>query len=290
MAGFLGVPDVVWSGLIGSTIAFVGVALSNRSNTERLERQLRHDAHEKATERRADVRRSAYLDFVEHFAAANIYIGGMSNIEHVDGQNVSDGLKLFHSATAKSQLIAGIETADAISRMVAEHTKFFLKAIAKLAPIQTLRANIKVQSEIYETARADMQRILSAMSAFNEAGKTDRTVFAALNMSFEHQKAIADAATAKRSALYDEVNELHRDYLDFVTTTAGSIMRASAPVMAAMRRELEIDGYAVDFEKRYLQRLAQMEAEVQAAAADFKADMLNATSALPDGEATAHNL
>ncbi|RKF47088.1 hypothetical protein [Paraburkholderia fungorum] len=273
MSDFLGVPDVVWSGAIGSSIAFIGVWMSNKSNTDRLTQQLRHDAQEKSTQRRADVRKAVYLELLEQFSTVNAYIGGMSNEDIKDGQNVSDALKPFHAAAAKAQLVANIETSDAIADLMGIHTKYFVKAVAKLLPIQHIKSQIKSQTQVFENAQAEMKRILSEMAAFNEAARTEKHIFEALNRSFTIQKGVSDVAIAERSKLYDSVNALHRGYLEFATSNIGTIMRASAPVMAAMRRELEIDGYDVNYEQRLIKRFEKIEADVARTATEFVADV-----------------
>jgi hypothetical protein len=136
-------------------------------------------------------------------------------------------------------------------------------------PIQAMKFQIEAKTEQYEDARAEIKRILSEMAAFTEAARTERDVFDALNRSFTIQKDAAAAASAARSDLYDAINALHRDYLEFTTSNLGAIMRASAPVMAAMRRELEIDGYDVNYESRLIKRFEQIEADVLRAASEF---------------------
>ncbi|MFM0218299.1 hypothetical protein [Paraburkholderia caledonica] len=280
MGSFLGVPDVVWSGVIGSSIAFLGVWLSNKSNTDRLLQQLRHDANEKATQRRAEIRKAVYLELAEQFSAANAHIGAMSGIDPTKNENTADALMPFHSASAKAQLVSGIETSDAIADLMAVHTKFFIKAVTKLLPIQELKYKIEEQTGIYEDARAEMKRILSEMAAFNEAARTDRDVFEALNRSFDIQKGVSAGASTARAELHDTLNALHRDYLEFTTSNLGAIMRASAPVMAAMRRELEIDGYDVNYESLLIKRFERIEADIMRTTTDFIAETMPKVTSL----------
>src|SRR3546814_7020246 len=75
------VPDVVWSAVIASVITLAGVMLSNWSNTQRLMRQLAHDAHEKEKERSSAMRRDVYLKATEEMAKVGSYFGSRSE-EH----------------------------------------------------------------------------------------------------------------------------------------------------------------------------------------------------------------
>ncbi|MEI6002726.1 hypothetical protein H3V53_38205 [Paraburkholderia bengalensis] len=263
MPSFLGVPDVVWSGVIGSSIAFFGVWLSNKSNTDRLTHQLRHDAHEKSIQRRSDIRKAAYLEFAEEFAKANAYIGGLVNRISFENMDTSEGLTAFQAAAAKVQLLTEASTADAFATLMTEHVKLFVEATERIIPIQVTKASIKGKDRLYEECQTEIKRILSEMSAFNETASTDRLRFDALKRALEERMRHSDAIAAERSALWDTANGLTADYTRHVMSRIPDVMRASAPVLAAMRRELEIDGYNVNFEKMMLDRFMRMHEEAK---------------------------
>lgn len=70
---FKGVPDVIWSGVIGALVALAGVMLSNKGNSKRLNSQLQHDATEKTKERINTLRREVYLQAVECIEATSVH-------------------------------------------------------------------------------------------------------------------------------------------------------------------------------------------------------------------------
>lgn len=75
------IPDVVWSGVIASTVTLTGVVVLDRSNTARLKIQLQHDAQENAKEHTATLRREVYLSAAEELTRANSYLGGLSQTD-----------------------------------------------------------------------------------------------------------------------------------------------------------------------------------------------------------------
>src|SRR3546814_20413118 len=97
------VPDVVWSAVIASVITLAGVMLSNWSNTQRLMRQLAHDAHEKEKERSSAMRRDVYLKATEEMATVGSYFGSLPQLHPVK-DNLGDGLKDFLSRSEERRV------------------------------------------------------------------------------------------------------------------------------------------------------------------------------------------
>lgn len=103
---FLGsIPDVVWSGIIASLLTFIGVMLSNGSNTKRLRIQLDHDAKEKAKERTSVLRRDVYLKTIEELNRVNMKLVELAQADFVNSNPTND-LQDFYAAASKLQLIA----------------------------------------------------------------------------------------------------------------------------------------------------------------------------------------
>src|SRR3546814_20377679 len=110
------VPDVVWSAVIASVITLAGVMLSNWSNTQRLMRQLAHDAHEKEKERSSAMRRDVYLKATEEMAKVGSYFGSLTQLHPVK-DNLGDGLKDFLSTYAKVQLVQQPENTKTVGKI-----------------------------------------------------------------------------------------------------------------------------------------------------------------------------
>ena len=74
---FNGVPAIVWSGLLGASLALGGVLISNSGNNRRLKVQLQHDAIEKNKDRVTNMRREVYLKAVEDMTVASQHLGNL---------------------------------------------------------------------------------------------------------------------------------------------------------------------------------------------------------------------
>src|SRR3546814_6972881 len=85
-----------------SVITLAGVMLSNWSNTQRMMRQLAHDAHEPEKERSSAMRRDVYLQATEEMAKVGSYFGSLPPLHSVK-DNLSDGLNDFLSPSARTE-------------------------------------------------------------------------------------------------------------------------------------------------------------------------------------------
>jgi len=262
MAQFLGVPDVVWSGVIASGITFFGVWISNRSNTDRLRLQLQNDTNEKAKQRRGDLRKTVYLEMVEQLVKANMHLAALPNLD-LTTVNPADGLSGFSAAVAKLQLISTIDTGDLVSDLQAKHMALFMQAMVRSQALQRLKTDIDIQNDLYEHANMEVKRILAAMAAFNEAARKDGEIFAALNRSCEFQQKLAGQYAEKRAALWQERNAAHVEFSKFIITGAADLADSTVPATVAIRSELEIEGDGDDIELRLRKRATATRAAME---------------------------
>lgn len=263
MPQFLGVPDVVWSGVIASGITLFGVWLSNRSNSERLGIQLNSDAKEKAKQRKAELRKSVYLEFVEEMVKANIALSTLPNVD-VTKVNPAEGVAGFNAAAAKLQLISEIETADSVADIQVKFAALFMRAMAKLQNIQIIKSQIAIHNDLYEASNSEVKRILAAMTAFNEAARKEQDVFEALSRSFEFQRDLAAEHAQKRDEFWKERNALHMDFIRFITEEVAGIRDEMARVQILIRSELELEEDRAYVEERMRARAIENQKAIQA--------------------------
>ncbi|WNC88809.1 hypothetical protein RI103_13980 [Paraburkholderia sp. FT54] len=272
MAEFLGVPDVIWSGVVASCITLGGVWLSNRGNTDRLVKQFGHDEREKARQRKADLRRDVYLEFVAEFSTANAHTGKLPEID-IASVNPAAGIQPFLALAAKVQLICTNESVNAITQVMAAFMSLFTRASVKALPIQNLAAEIRSINAVYEDSQTEIKRLLSAMRSFTEAVKTDDIAFGVLSRSFKQQQEFAKSLADKRADLSNKKNELHADYLKFTVAELSPIIDLVVPASVALRRELEVDDDGDDFEIQARKRANIMKDQVQSVINEFLADI-----------------
>lgn len=160
------IPDVVWSGVIASTVTLTGVVVLDRSNTARLKIQLQHDAQENAKEHTATLRREVYLSAAEELTRANSYLAGLSQTD-LSKTNAADGLKDFFAAAAKLQLVAEPKTAMLVNQLVASYGELALQLMVRLLPLQKARSDIAISDDFYNKFQGELTRVLGQTAAFN---------------------------------------------------------------------------------------------------------------------------
>ncbi|WP_343619158.1 hypothetical protein [Ralstonia sp.] len=264
MPQFLGIPDVIWSGVIASSITLVGVWLSNRGNSERLRAQLDNDAKEKVKQRKSDLRRLVYLEFVEEMVKANVALSALPNLD-MTAANPAEGLIGFNSAAAKLQLISEIETAEAVGDVQVKFAELSIRAMVKAQKIANVKTNIDIQNNLYESADREIQRILAAMTAFNEAARKDQEVFDALSRSFEFHRDLAAQYSERRSNLWKERNALHVEFTKFLAAAAIEMRDETAKAQILIRSELELEESRAEIEERVRVRAIENQKAIQEA-------------------------
>ena len=233
------VPDVIWSGIIGSVLTLAGVMLVNWSNTTRLRIQLAHDSEEKLRQRRAELRKGVYLTAVEEMVKASSHLASLSQA------NVSNDmmapLQGFFASAAKLQLVADTETAVLVGDLVSTYGELMFGVMALAAPAQTARADAERDRAFYDKSQSEVDRILAAMKQHNESGNVDQKAFERLERSYE----FASSQTKKYSSQQSEnLRHATAHQLNFVRALIPQLKTIGLKTMNVsiqIRRELELD-------------------------------------------------
>lgn len=252
------VPDVIWSGVIGAALALSGVILSNRSNTVRLQLQLRHDATEKAKERTAILRREVYLRVVEELVKANLHLTNLPNLDPTK-VNISEGVQGFFSAAARLQLIAEPTTVLLVNKLVGEYGEFLIDLLAQVQPAHAAKADVGLADHHYAAAQAEVTRALREMARLNESGKPDPAVFAALRTTFDFQQGQSAKFAEARDAAWARFNAANISFQRAVLTKLRDLAPRQVPVMVELRRDLGLDGGLDGLEAQMVQQMQRME-------------------------------
>ena len=234
------IPIDVWLVILGSSIALIGVLISNRNNRKQLEIQLKHDAEIKKIERKASMRREVYLKAAEELVNANRYIGSLAQID-LTKTNIAEGLQGFFTSATKLGLVAEQETGKAVNDLLLAYSGLLFRLLAKVSPINDLRNNIDIINYHYVESQNEIKRILSAMTAQNESASPNAEVFDALNRSFEFQSERAKELADERDECWEKINELTRIFTVLVAKEMKSMALLQIPVMIGIRKELDID-------------------------------------------------
>ena len=255
------IPAVVWSGLIASFLTLSGVLISNRSNTNRLLLQLQHDATEKTKERTAALRREVYLRTAEELTKANAHLGSLAQTDLAKA-NAAEGLQGFFAAAAKLQLVAEPKTALLVNDLVSAYGELLLQLLAKLLPLQRVRSDISIHEKLYESAHAEVTRILSEMAKFNERAQSDDAVMSALQSAFDFHQARAKEQTEMLSVLGAKSTHLTIEFGRSLLTDMRGLGARQIPVLIEIRRDLGLTGELVAYEAQMRSQWERMSIQV----------------------------
>jgi hypothetical protein len=257
----LSIPDVIWSGVIASLLTLGGVLISNRSNTNRLLIQLKHDANEKSKERTAALRRDVYLKAAEELTKANSHLGSLAQAD-LAKTNATEGLQGFFAPAAKLQLIAEPKTALLVGEVAGAYGELLLKLLARLVPLQRIRSDISSHEKIYEDAHAEVKRVLSEMTKFNESAQSNESVFRALQSSFDFHQSNAKAQTALLSELGAQYTRMTVDFGRSLLIDMRDITARQIPMNVEIRKDLGLAGDLSEFEAQMKAQWERMSKQV----------------------------
>ena len=243
------IPDVVLSGLLASLLTLAGVMLSNRSNTNRLVKQLTHDSDEKARDRINALRREVYLNAAEEMAKVNGYFGKIPQLDPTK-VNIGDGLAEFFAASAKLQLVAQPDTSRLAGELTVRYGEILMDLLLKAMPIHSLNAEIRILSEMCDRNQTEVSRVLAVMTQLNESGQPNPQRFAALQRTFDGSQQLRNDFAAKRDHAFQQLNTAMREY----TIAFMGAMRTTGPLQiklsAAIRGELDLATDVAEYETR----------------------------------------
>ena len=258
LAALHSIPDVIWSGIIASILTLGGVLVSNRSNTNRLLLQLKHDAAEKAKERIAALRRDVYLRTVEELVKANGHLANLPQMD-VSKMNFGEGLQGFFSSAARLQLVAEPITALLMSKLAARYGELVFDLMTHLLPASKAKSDIQIADDMYSKAQAEGSRILLEMSRLNETGIPDSLTFHALQRSFDFQQSQTSKYASERREAWTRFNGENIAFQRFLLTQLRDISSKQIPVLIEIRRDLGLTGDLRQMEEHMQIQWRQME-------------------------------
>lgn len=260
------IPNVIWSGVIASTLTLGGVLIANRSNATRLKLQLKHDAAEKAKERTFNLRREVYLNTSEELSRANSKLSSLPQKDPVKG-NAADIFQDFFASAAKLQLVAETKTALLVNELAATYSSMVLRVMERASPLQLIYSQIAKYDELYHKAQGEVSRVLAELARFNEEANTDKVVFEALNGSFEGFQTQATRHAEKRSECWDEYNSLNAEFARMILIEMKETGATQIPVLVEIRRELgldtDIDAYKAQLEDLWKRMYSQIDEMIE---------------------------
>lgn len=255
------IPDVVWSGIVASLLTLGGVMLSNKSNTRRLQLQLKHDSQEKSKERQATLRREVYLQAAEEITKASSHLGALPQLDPKK-MNLADGFHGFFQTAAKLQLIASSETAKHASNLTIRYAELLLKLIAKAQPIHNTKIDIDICNDLYERNQAEVSRVLALMNQFTESGQKDTERFSLMQQSFDDFQKLSSDYASVRQAHWIKHSLLSKQYVATLLHEMKEVSELQILLTAAIRKELDLETDSEDIKKRLEENHKRMQEQI----------------------------
>lgn len=252
---FQSIPDVVWSGIVASVLTLSGVILSNRSNTNRLNIQLKHDASEKAKERIAGIRREVYLRGVEEAHKVMRHFINLPNIDLAE-TNTSEELHGFQSALSKAKLVAEPKTVSLITSLEAECSKIYIGLMLDVQLIQDARTYMSGFNENIELFETKAEKILAELNGQRNSPDAVMENLKSLMAGYEKCSEMIAGHKKQRDIKEQEQDRLVAEFNKTIYTILTPFGKLMGELEIAMRGELGLATDAVEYRAQMeLQRL-----------------------------------
>jgi hypothetical protein len=234
---FKSIPDVVWSGMLASTLTLGGILIADRNNTGRLRLQLKHDADEKSKERIAVLRRDVYLRTIEELNKANAHLATLPAIDF-SKSNFVEGLSGFFSASAQLQLVAEPKTALLVNKLSAKYSELGVKLLPYVMSVAREKSNMEIASKFRSDERVEIDRILVEMRKLNESGNPNPAIFEVLRRSADFHHEQAKKYSEEQDIAWEKFNAGSLALYRYVIEEFKQISELQFPVMIEVRRDL----------------------------------------------------
>ena len=258
------IPANFWGIIVGSFFTIIGVVLTNRSNTRRLQIQLEQDRNLKFREQDLALRKEVYLAAAEAISAGLAVVGRVGDLD-IPYDKLMQSYSDKAPSIAKVNIVAGAATIKALSLFTTELAVVLLKLSLKRIKLTTLQQRLAFVQEHIGLASKERDRIASVMKELNFSGPTDQRQWAMLQESFECEgKKAADLAKEQQEIQW-ELFPQQVIMLQESLAHAAILNRLLVPVLASVREEL---GLPFD-ENSYAQVIEQSQTKVAESFKDF---------------------
>lgn len=234
------IPEPVWAASVGGGIAYFSVAASNRNHRMVRRDELKHDALENEKERKVAFRKGVYLKFADEMVRFCGYLGSLSQV-NLSKFDANSEVRNFQAVANQAALISESETSYLILGMNAQFSILIIDVVEKLMPINLLMNAIETQTEFYNQAQLEIQRILADRLRMAETNDPDVERFNQLGLSFDFQTSRAEKASKERTKLSEELSGLSIEYGHFLLKRLDTIGDEMVKIMVAIRFELGVE-------------------------------------------------
>jgi hypothetical protein len=234
------VPESIWGAIVGAMLTLIPVVMTNRHNRKQLAQQLDFESRERQRERRVNLRRDVY------FPAADAVVNMVSAMAKMLGgdpattQEVTAGAQVFVAALTRIQMVGTAE----VVKHVGEYQRVLLKAISVLQRLNHPMMLRKIDIDIAHNARSgfhdERMKYIEMMKEYNLAGTHDPQRFQRIERQAAFARKQREEAHSEWLQLMLAQETARLEMLRELGNQMNELSQLQAPVLAAIRRELEV--------------------------------------------------
>jgi len=233
------IPATFWGVVVGSFLSLGGVVASNRANDRRLRQQLAHDRELKNRERELSLRKDIYLAAAEAIATGINSLGAFANLD-IPNDKLTAAYIDKSPSIAKVHVIAQKDTARAVVKLVGELATAYLHLFARRFPLLAEKQRIAFIKEQINAFGRERDRMLELMKQYNISGEKDPRKWDILDKNFKFEEKRIDDAIKEHDGLTSGMNSKQIELMTECINETTKLSRLIAPVLAAVRNELEM--------------------------------------------------
>ncbi|MEH6347767.1 MAG: hypothetical protein V7785_21915 [Bermanella sp.] len=246
----LGIPSVVWSGIIaaviGSCLTLLGVFLNNRGHAKRQIALLKHEREKHQADQKSALKTAILLDVAGSFAEVLGVIPKLGDLDFTQ-KDIDEKIKDNSSIIAKSYLAAEEKTVDEILKFSTEISIVLVQLLTSRFAILDHQEAIKIYKNSLSLANEEKDRLLSLIKEFNFQGRTDEAQLKYLNDSYEHQQTDSISCIKSISKQKAILKPLHQEFYRKCLSEHARLTSLLVPMAVALRSELGNNGNSVAF-------------------------------------------
>ena len=252
-AGWLGVPWIIWSGLISALVASGVAAFTIRASSEnslrllakqqehndvQANRQREHDAKQKDEDRKATNRREIYSKAVEETHALLGYIGGLPD-RPLNAGNDADGFQSFLKSNAKIWLVADAEAAHLSRDLASDFAEVLFHEMTASYPIRIAMEPIRRRRETIAFAEGEARRLICQLTdaKARSASSEDQTKIG--DLVVEANEYVKALELTQQQAMSD-IAQMRKETFQTTFGKLRPVQRAIVKMVSALREELNL--------------------------------------------------
>ncbi|RYG93712.1 MAG: hypothetical protein EON58_17785 [Alphaproteobacteria bacterium] len=248
------IPPVVWSGVIGATIAagisYFGVRASNSSSLARLRKQHEHDfkesceqrkheARQKEEDRKAAIRREVYISAIEEGHAVIAYIGALPD-RPLSKAGEADALQTFLKASAKVWLVADVDASQLSRELTNSVSELYFAAIAAVRPVREGMETVRGLEKRAQFHGDEVHRLETRLSEAVEKGLSAvdiQRLREAWKVAYEEE----EYWQSKRNAHFMNLIPLRHANFSRTSDKLYEVQTLLVKLVCALRKELHLE-------------------------------------------------